>query len=78
MPITKIDASNNEITRISDDVVNLPDIQLIRMKNNRVMELNVNVLRLEQIKVLDFGKNNLCELPKELSSNRTLVELNFA
>ncbi len=30
------------------------------------------------IKVIDLNKNCICDLPHELSFNRTLVELNFA
>lgn len=48
------------------------------MKNNKVSSFNISILHLEQIKIIDLNKNCLCELPKELSLNRTLVELNFA
>jgi hypothetical protein len=46
LPITKIDVSNNEIVGIPSDIINLPDIQLLRMRNNKVAELNVSVLKL--------------------------------
>lgn len=61
-----------------EEVGNLPDIQLLRMKNNKVRELGVNWLKLEQIKVIDLMKNCLGGLPQELAQCRTLVELNVA
>ena len=74
----KVDVSNNEIPSIPDGIVNLADLQLIRMKNNKVKEIPACLIGLGNLKSLDVSRNMVVSLPQNISEWPSLVELNIS
>ena len=76
--ITKMDFSNNDITRIPSNITVFPDLLQVRFKNNKLQELPDTLPSLATLKLLDCCSNQITALPPNYAHFPALVELDLA
>lgn len=76
-PLTKLDLSNNEISIIPNNILNLKDLILFRMINNKIKELPNELFELKNLKSLDVSSNKINSIQKNIINCSSLVEINF-
>ena len=75
MPITRMDFSNNLISKVPEQILMFIDLQLLRMKNNQLVEIPKCLYKFENFKSLDVSRNKLTTVPNEIAACLALVEL---
>jgi Leucine-rich repeat (LRR) protein len=76
--ITKIEASTNKITDVTENFSSLPGLNYLRFSNNLFKMIPNSIYNLHLLKYLDFSHNKLTHLSENIRSLSSLVELNLS
>ncbi len=69
--ISKLDLSNQGLTKIPEEIFELTNLQSLNLSNNKLSQVSADITKLKRLRKLDISNNNItnfyskiCQLPK--------------
>jgi Leucine-rich repeat (LRR) protein len=76
--IKKLDLSNNKLTQLPVEIVQLTQLTTLHLTNNNITKLPVEIRQLTQLTTLNLSTNKLTQLPVEIGQLTQLTTLHLS
>ena len=76
--LTDLNLSDNQLTRLSSQVLKLDKLQNLNLANNQITELPVNIDKLKELTSLNLANNSIASLRKSIGELESLTSLSLA
>ncbi|MGK7930025.1 MAG: leucine-rich repeat domain-containing protein [Microcystaceae cyanobacterium] len=76
--VTKLDLSNNQLSKLPPEIAQLPQLQQLDLSNNQLSKLPPEIAQLSQLQQLDLSNNQLSKLSPEIAQLSQLQQLDLS